>query len=73
MKLTIQIEGQEITFDVPEQVVEALQAIADRNGISLEDALAQAIVNENFLEEATANGGKLLIEKGDKLRRLEYA
>lgn len=72
MKITIEINGQEYTAELSEAAVEALDAIVSRSGLSPEAALQQAIVNENFLEELTRNGGQLLVKKGDKLRELDY-
>jgi predicted transcriptional regulator len=71
MKITIEIDGQPQEVELPDKVVEALEKIAERNGISLQAALQQAIVNENFIEEA-AKDGKLLVEKDDKFQELVF-
>jgi hypothetical protein len=73
--LTITYEGPDgpRTVEMPDQVFEALTSIAERNGLTLEEALAQAAVNEKLLEDEVDSGGKVLIEKGDQVRRLEYA
>jgi predicted transcriptional regulator len=73
MKLTIEVNGETYNVELDEEVVEALRAIAERNGYSVEEAIAQAVVNERTLEAEVDSGGKLLVEKDDKLRRLEYA
>jgi hypothetical protein len=70
MKITIEIDGRQETFDVSEETLAALQAIATRNGLSLATALQQAVTNENFLEDQQANGVKLLVEQNGTLREL---
>ena len=70
MKLMVEIDGREQTIELPDETVRDLAAIAQRNGLDFATALQQAIANEKFLEDQQANGAKLLIEKGDKLREL---
>jgi hypothetical protein len=70
MKLTIEIDGEKHTVELPEATVRDLAAIAARNGLTFGTALQQAIANEKFLEDQQADGAKLLIEKDDKLREL---
>jgi hypothetical protein len=70
MKLIIEMDGKQHAIDIPPNVADALTKIAERNGITLEAALEQAIANEEFFEEIEASGGKLLVEKDDKLREL---
>jgi hypothetical protein len=71
MTLTIDINGQIYTLD--DEVLEALQAIAKRNGVSLQDAIAQSVVNEKLLEDQVDQGGELLVKNGGEIHRLEYA
>jgi hypothetical protein len=75
MKLIIEKDDDRQEIELPEEVVKALKAIAERNDLSIEDALLQALANENFIEDVEASGGKLLIEKDDKIREVvrEYA
>jgi hypothetical protein len=76
MKLIIEKDGEQRGVELSESAMKALDAIADRNGLSVEGALMQALENENFIEEIESSGGKLLIEKDDgKLREVvrEYA
>ena len=72
MKITIDIDGEAHTVELPDEAEEGLRSIATRNGLSLEDAIAQAVVNEKLIEDQLASGGKLLIEKGNRLRELTY-
>jgi predicted transcriptional regulator len=51
-----------MSVNLPDEAVENLRAIAEKNGITLTAALRQAIANEKFLEDELNNGGKLLIE-----------
>ena len=73
MKVTIEINGETHELDVPDETARALQEIADRNGLTLEAALQQAISNEKFFEEQVANGAKVLVEKDRQLREVEFA
>lgn len=73
MKVTIEINGQQYEVDLPDETAQALQEIAERNGLTMAAALQQAIVNEKFIEDQRAQGGKLLIENGNTLRELVRA
>ncbi|MGH2957521.1 MAG: hypothetical protein ACRDL6_11055 [Solirubrobacterales bacterium] len=70
MKLIIEQDGERIESELSESAVKALEAIAERNDLSFEDALLQALENENFIEDIEASGGRLLFEKDDKIREL---
>jgi hypothetical protein len=70
MKITVEINGEQQTFDLPEDTIQGLQQIARRNGISFTAALQQAIASGNFVESAKAAGGKVLIEKDNQLREV---
>lgn len=65
MKLIIDIDGERKEIDLSEEVVKALTEISERNGLTIEGALMQALANENFIEQVEASGGKLLIKKDD--------
>jgi hypothetical protein len=74
MRITIEINGKTYVVDLSDESRDALQQIARRNGIRFEDALQQAILNENFLESVTDQGAQLLIKEDDKpLRELNFA
>jgi hypothetical protein len=70
MAITIEIDGKR--YQLTDGTVDALKEIAQRNGVSVETALKQAILNEKFIEEQTASGAKLLIEKNGSLRELVF-
>lgn len=73
MKLIIEIDGKEHEIELPDEAASILKEIADRNGLTVAAALQQAITNEKFIEEQLANGARLLVEKDDKLREVEFA
>lgn len=73
MRLTLEIDGVTTTVELPDEVIDAIKAIADRHGLTLEQALAQAAVNQKLLEDQIDDGGELLVKKGDKVREFEYA
>jgi hypothetical protein len=70
MSIRVQIDGK--TYELPDGTRDTLIDIARRNGVSVEVALKQAILNEKFIEEQTASGAKLLIEKNGSLRELVF-
>jgi hypothetical protein len=72
MRLILRIDDRDYEIDLREETVRELEAIAGRNGISLQGAILQAIRNENFLEDQTAAGGRLLIEKDNRLQELVF-
>lgn len=51
-----------MSVNLPDEAVENLRAIAEKNGITLTAALRQSIANEKFLEDELKGGSKLLIE-----------
>jgi hypothetical protein len=71
VKLVIEINGQEREIELPDEIARLLAAIAARNGLTVEDALTQAVTNEDLLETLQAEGGQLLIRKDDKLHVLD--
>lgn len=66
-------DARPITVDLDEDAAEALRAIAERNNLTLEQAVVQAAVNEKLIEDLVDSGGQLLVKKGDELRYLDYA
>ena len=51
----------------------ALEAIAERRGVSLEEALVGAIVRDASIDEVRAEGWHLLVEKDGTVRELADA
>jgi hypothetical protein len=68
MPIMIQIDGQ--TYELSDETARTLVEIAQRNNVTPEVALKQALLNEKFIEEQTTSGAKLLIEKNGSLREL---
>jgi hypothetical protein len=67
-------ESNEITVLLSPEVYQALQEIAERRGVSLDEALKEAIGSDLFLLKEHANGSKILIKRSDKsVRELELA
>lgn len=55
-----------MSVNLPDDAVDNLRTIAEKNGITLTAALRQAISNEKFLEDELQDNAKLLIEDKDK-------
>lgn len=70
MTIRVQIDGK--AYELSDATRDTLIDIARRNGVSVEVALKQAILNEKFIEEQTASGAKLLLEKNGSLRELVF-
>jgi hypothetical protein len=58
-----------MSVNLPDEAVDNLRQIAEKNGITLTAALRQAIANEKFLEDELRNDAKLLIEDKNKAVR----
>jgi hypothetical protein len=60
-----------VTFNIPTPEIDALRALAEKQGITVTSALRKAIGTELFLAENEANGAKVLIEeKGGTMSRV---
>lgn len=70
MRITIEVNGENRVYELGEDALRALKAIAARNAIPLEDALVQAIATEKFIEDQELSGARFLIKKDDTLREL---
>jgi len=68
--MTIALKIGDKTYELPDDTARTLIEIAKRNNVTPELALEQAILNEKFIEEQTASGAKLLIERNGSLNEL---
>jgi hypothetical protein len=71
----ISVDDERITVYLSDEVYQALQEIAEkRGGISIENALKEAIGSDLFLLTEAENGSKILIKRPDRsVRELELA
>lgn len=60
---------QKVTVSLTGEAIGAIKEIASRRGISMSDALRQAIGTEKFLVEEHDKGSKILIERPDQSLR----
>lgn len=58
-----------LTVNLTDDAMSALRELADKSGITLGQALGQAIASEKFLRDEVSKGGKILIEKPDQTIR----
>ena len=65
---TAEVERED-TVVLSGDALSALRFIASVRGISISDALAQAIAREKTITEEVTRGGRVLIEKPDKSLR----
>ena len=59
-------DKQKVTVNLSTEAVQALQDIADSRGVTLTEALRQAIATEKFLSEEVRQGNKILVERPDQ-------
>jgi cysteine synthase len=60
------MEKTKLTVNLNEDAMTALRELAEKNGMTLGQALGQAIASEKFLRDEVSKGGKILIEKPDQ-------
>lgn len=60
--MTQEREVVRLSVNLPKDAVEALRAIATREGTTLTEALRRSISTQQFVESTLDSGGKILIE-----------
>lgn len=70
MSATTKDAKVKVTVNLPAQQVEFLQAIAQRDGVTVTDMLKRAINSEKFFVEAESAHRRILIEDGTKIREV---
>jgi hypothetical protein len=60
---------RQVTVVISDEAYQALRQIADARDTTLEEALADALANEQVIAREIAGGGRILIEKPDKSLR----
>ncbi len=61
-----------VTITLSEEVLEAVQALAEDRDTTMTEIFRQAITTEKYLHDAQKGGGKLLIEKGKTTREIVF-
>jgi hypothetical protein len=54
-----------VSVNLPSDSVDWLKDLADRDGITMTEALRRSISTQKFVKETTDKGGKLLVEDPD--------
>lgn len=54
-----------VTVNLSEEAVKSLEALANKRGITMTEALRKAIATEKFLADEVAEGSKVLIKSKD--------
>lgn len=57
-----------VTVNLPDDSVNALRQISEQRGITMTEALRQAIASEQFLQQEIQQGSKIVIEKPGEMR-----
>lgn len=63
------MEKTKLTVNLTDEALTALRELAAKRGVTLGQALGQAIASEKFLQDEVSKGGKVLIEKPDQTVR----
>jgi predicted transcriptional regulator len=63
------VDKTKLTVNLTDEALTALRELADKRGVTLGQALGQAIASEKFLQDEVSKGGKVLIEKPDQTVR----
>lgn len=58
-------KSTQMTFNLSEELVQALQKMAERTGTTMADALKRAITVQKFLYEQESEGKNVLIEDAE--------
>lgn len=62
-----------LNADLSPEVAKALKELAERQGVTLTEALSRAISTERVLVEKRRKGGKVLVEEAGELKELLFA
>ena len=65
--------GEGVQVELSQEVFDDLKELAARRGVSVEDALRDALASGVFILRETANGNKILIRRGASLEELTPA
>lgn len=60
---------RKVTVNLPEETISRIQAIANRHGLSMTEAIRRAIITESYIDEQIEEGSKVLIQKPDNTYR----
>lgn len=62
----------EYKVDLTDEQVKALQELAQRRGLKLNEVLQQAISTEKLIADNVEEGDDLLIKKGDRFKKVVF-
>ena len=62
----------EYKVDLTEEQVKALQELARRRGLKMNEVLQQAISTEKLIADNVEEGDDLLIKKGDRYKKVVF-
>lgn len=63
------MDKTKLTVNLTDDALAALRELAEKRGITLGQALGQAIASEKFLMDEVSRGGKVLIERPNQTVR----
>ena len=62
--------SRKVTLNLPNEQIAFLQALAQKESISVTDVIRRAINSEKFFVDKENNGSKILIEEGNQIREV---
>jgi hypothetical protein len=72
MELTQEPTLTKVSFNLPEEDVAILKALAARRRTTITHVIRQAIASEKFLDDEISAGGKILVERNKNIRELVF-
>lgn len=61
-----------LTAELPPQAIDALRTLAESRGVTMTEALRQAISTESFLDQRVSKGASLVLEEDGKKREVVF-
>jgi hypothetical protein len=64
---------KKVTVNLSDETIEDLKAVAEKQGITLTEAIRKAIATEKFVQDERDEGAKILVERpGGRVREVEF-
>jgi predicted transcriptional regulator len=64
---------KKVTVNLSDETIEDLKTVAEKQGITLTEAIRKAIATEKFVQDERDEGAKILVERpGGRVREVEF-
>ena len=65
-------QGRRLSVNVALDVADAIDELAKRRGLTITDVIRRAVSTYKFIDDETANGGKILVERNGAVREVQF-